>query len=151
MSIEILNTVSSIIFTSTLQGEFPVKIIRKILAYLNTKKYETNTLFNQLKKSKKNKEYFVLLGFFHEYGIGTKIDPIAAFQYYKAANAGHAGALIELARCYSEGRGTRQNHRKGFLAWRILASSKSIGAYPWLASAYEAGWGTMKDRHEAIK
>ncbi|CAG8527483.1 4840_t:CDS:10 [Ambispora gerdemannii] len=145
---EILNTVSSIIFSSILQGELPGS-------------------------SKKNKEYYVLLGFFHEHGIGTRIDPTAAFQFYKigalagdanaqrlyghldpemafrwyeeASISGNVAAQYLLGFCYMLGIGTDYNLELAFKWFKTSAEKGDEDGQFELAQCYRFGDGVSCD------
>lgn len=109
------------------------------MAASNSAEVERLALNAGLKKGGAAKGELVLaifeLGNCFRYGWGTKMDPVAAKQYYEtAANLGDTDAMNEVAWCYLEGFGTKKDKASQYpspivICRRLRPSSRCTKRY----------------------
>jgi TPR repeat protein len=85
-------------------------------------------------------------------GEGQPIDLAKAAEWYtKAADAGHIGAVKNLAALYYEGKGVGQSYQKALDLYRRAADAGDVGAMTSLAGMYLDGKGVPQDYQESLR
>ncbi len=86
------------------------------------------------------------LGIAFDTGDGVEQDPARAAIYYeKAADRGHAGAMVRLARLQIEGRGVPSDPSRGACLLHVAARLHDAGAARELGQAYAEGTGVFRN------
>ncbi|MFO1153728.1 MAG: tetratricopeptide repeat protein [Rhodospirillales bacterium] len=83
------------------------------------------------------------------YGRGAYADALRLFQ--QAAEAGHAGAQLNLGNMYLTGQGTARDDAAAAAWYRRAADSGNAGAQFSLGTLYRNGWGVPQDYGRAIE
>lgn len=85
-------------------------------------------------------------------GEGQPIDLAkAATWYMKAAEAGHVGAMKNLAALYYEGKGVEQDYPKALSLYKRAADAGDVGAMTSVAGMYVDGKGVARDYQESLR
>lgn len=93
-----------------------------------------------------------LMGTAYAEGIGKKLDPILAAQWYeRAASMGNMLAQHNMGNIYASGTGVEQNDALAVSWWQQAADQGDAIPQYRLAVMYEQGRGVEQDRDEAIR
>lgn len=85
-------------------------------------------------------------------GEGQPADFAKAVEWYtKAADAGHIGAMKNLAALYYDGKGVEQNYQKALSLYRRAADAGDVGAMTSVAGMYADGKGVPQDYQESLR
>lgn len=85
-------------------------------------------------------------------GEGQPADFAKAVEWYtKAADAGHIGAMKNLAALYYEGKGVEQNYQKALSLYKRAADAGDVGAMTSVAGMYLDGKGVPQDYQESLR
>jgi len=71
--------------------------------------------------------------------------------YRQAAEQGHSQSLLQLADCYTLGKGIEQNQRKAFEAYNLAAAHELLPASYLLGLCYLHGFGCQTDVEKAVE
>lgn len=92
-----------------------------------------------------------MLGEAYKYGQGTEADLAKAIYYYEQGATGGDGlSQCKLGQHYLGGNGVERDWEKSFELFKQSAEQSYPEALEMLALCYFNGWGTAKDRDEAI-
>ncbi|KAG9291235.1 hypothetical protein G9A89_021737 [Geosiphon pyriformis] len=133
------------IFIDALEnGMYFKKLPRYIYKNICKKDIEAVELFNAL-RAKTGTRHLPLLGFCHEFGIGTTINQSKAVEiYHQSAECDDKYAQNFLCRCYRDATGTKNDDIKAFYwAEKSAMNGFTIGQYN-LAYCYENAIGTLR-------
>ncbi|WP_235554102.1 tetratricopeptide repeat protein [Niabella agricola] len=103
------------------------------------------------RRAKDQQVYSDGLGLCYEYGIGTEVAPVAAFNAYTlAAEYGNSNAKYRLGRCYYEGFGTDKNLEAAFRWFGESAHEGNDHAKVYLGRQYLKGEGIPRQPEKAV-
>ncbi|CAG8571653.1 6391_t:CDS:1, partial [Ambispora leptoticha] len=105
---------------------------------------------------KNNKpEYYFLIGFLWEWGIGTESSMKDSFYWYQLAAAESTKddpvVYNQVGYCYSKGFGVRQNHELAFSYFQKSAELRYAPGQKNLANCYANGLGVARDLQKALQ
>ncbi|CAG8549229.1 4975_t:CDS:2 [Ambispora gerdemannii] len=137
------------------------EIVKIVEEWLKQKNYSASDCFAKVldyyqyqhHPSNKNKyQYAALLAFLYRWGIGTRIDPQKTFYWYTVAAEKTRDPLAqnELGWCFSEGFGTKQDHKEALKWFMKSAESGNAIAAMNLGQCYFYGDGTSMDDSKAL-
>lgn len=86
----------------------------------------------------------------YQFGQGVGVDlNLAAKHYEKAANAGHIGAMLNLAALYYDGHGVKQNFQQALELYKRAAQLGDSSALASIAGMYRKGKGVAQNHEHA--
>jgi TPR repeat protein len=143
----VIDEVVNLIFKELNQGKEENVIKQHVLVYINNYNLHLKEIFIWLLNNQFNSNSIYLFGYFHYYGIETKIDKQNAFELYlKAAELGtelgNNLAQLELVNMYMDGEGVEKDHIKAFELSKDLEKGGTPSGINKLGYCYGNGIGT---------
>ncbi|GBC20348.2 kinase-like domain-containing protein [Rhizophagus irregularis DAOM 181602=DAOM 197198] len=151
LSIVIDETVN-LIFKELNQGKEENVIKQHVLTYINNHNINPKEIFIWLLNNQINPNSIYLIGYFHYYGIETKINRQNSFELYlKASELGNNLAQLELVNMYMDGEGVEIDHKKAFELSKVLEKGGTSSGINKLGYCYGNGIGTNIDVKKAFE
>ncbi|CAG8590648.1 26639_t:CDS:2 [Gigaspora margarita] len=148
--------------TQTVSEYTTNSIIHCINKYMNDKNKNPKEILNQYYNYQCRYYYTSIIGFFHEYGIGTIVDYSRALNMYRKASKDFNYSpidsfllkenqfigLVSLGLLYLNGKGVRNNQSKALqLFLKAVVKGSCLGKF-YIGECYNYGYGVIQDtRH----
>ncbi|CAG8652251.1 4134_t:CDS:1, partial [Ambispora gerdemannii] len=136
------------------------EIAKEINKFIKDNNHDPDKIFNwffsddEQQHQNINPEYYFLIGFLCEWGIGTASSMKDSFYWYHlAAECIKDDPVVynQVGYCYSKGFGVRQNHELAFLYFQKSAELRYAPGQKNLANCYANGLGTKTDLQKSLQ
>ncbi|GBC06121.1 hypothetical protein RclHR1_06630010 [Rhizophagus clarus] len=139
----VINEVVRLIFEELNQGKEEHVIKKHVFDFINDHNVCLKEIFIWLSNNQNNSDSIYLFGYFHYYGIKTKINKQNAFELYlKATELRNDLAQLELINMYMDGEGVEKDHKKAFELSKDLEKGETPSGINKLGYCYGNGIGT---------
>src|ERR1043166_505646 len=112
----------------------------------------SNDIINWLLKNQVKPQYIHFLGLFYYYNVGVDENSIKAFELFlKASKSNYSLAHVYLAKCYSDGYGTKKDYILAFNWYKkSVENGSNIGQF-YLGCCYEFSIGTLINEKKSVE